>query len=230
MNHMKNMKKIFLGSGVVAVAIMLATLLPFSISMLRSQAMTVISGVAGKSAVVSLASFYKLQKYEYVDDATSTNKYIGEDSTWITASGSPFSTTGTTLNSGAVKVDLATGLWWSDRSSSTMDDNFTLTPDNNTGVPVGGSAIAFCAALATANFGGHNDWYLPTQKQLMQAYVDGSNYNPGSGANLPSSGYNFWSSTEYYNVPAAAWVVTLSTGYTNGYTKVTLTYVRCVRP
>ena len=201
-----------------------ATILPFSVSILKTHAMTVISGVAGKSAVVSLASFYKLQKYEYVDDATSTNKYIGEDSTWITASGSPFSTTGTTLNSGAVKVDLATGLWWSDRSSSTMDDNFTLTPDNNTGVPVGGSAIAFCAALATANFGGHNDWYLPTQKQLMQAYIDGSNYN------LPNSGLNFWSSTAYYSNPAYAWAVYLYSGYTNDFTKVTLTYVRCVRP
>jgi hypothetical protein len=221
---MKHMKKIILSGSVVTAVVMLAVLLPFSISMLQSQAMTVISGVAGKSAVVSLASFYKLQKYEYVDDATSTNKYIGEDSTWITTSGSPFSTTGTTLYSGIVKVDLATGLWWSDRSSSTMDDNFTLTPDNNTGVPVGGSAIAFCAALATANFGGHNDWYLPTQKQLMQAYIDGSNYN------LPNSGTNFWSSTESYSNPAYAWYVILNNGNTVVNTKVALAYVRCVRP
>ena len=211
------------GSIVVAVAAF-ATILPFSVSILKTHAMTVISGVAGKSAVVSLASFYKLQKYEYVDDATSTNKYIGEDSTWITASGSPFSTTGTTLYSGIVKVDLATGLWWSDRSSSAMDDNFTLTPDNNTGVPVGGSAIAFCAALAATNFGGHNDWYLPTQKQLMQAYIDGSNYN------LPTTGNLFWSSTENYPNPASAWSVLLDFGTTASTTKVTLTYVRCARP
>jgi hypothetical protein len=203
---------------------MLAVLSPLSLGVPQSMAATVIKTGAGKSAVISLASFYKLQKYERVDDATSTNKYTAEDSTWISASGSPFSTTGTTLNSGTVKVDLATGLWWSDRSASTMNDNFTLTPDNNTGTPVGGSAVNFCNALDTANFGGHNDWYLPTQKQLMQAYIDGSNYN------LPNTGNSFWSSTEYYSLPAYAWGVFLFNGNSNGNTKVALTYARCVRP
>ena len=194
-----------------AAILFLAAVSPLNFSAPQTMAATVIKTTAGKSAVMSLASFYTFQKYQYVDDATTTNKYTKENSTWITAAGSPFSYLGitpTTTASGIVKVDLATGLWWSDRSASTMDDNFTLTPDNNTGVPVGGSAITFCATLAAANFGGHNDWRLPTQKQLMQAYIDGSNYI------LPSAGYNFWSSTEYYNNPAYAWFVSLATGDT----------------
>jgi hypothetical protein len=220
---MKNMKKIILSGGVVAV--MLAAL--FFISVPQGKALTVISTGGLKSAVVSFASHFKNQKYEYVDNGTTTNKYTGENSTWITASGSPFSYLGitpTTTASGVVKVDLATGLWWSDISASTMDDNFTLTPDNNTGRPIGGSAITFCNSLNTANFAGHNDWYLPTQKQLMQAYIDGSNYN------LPTPGTSFWSSTEYYGNAANAWFVDLSYGRTSFVTKVTLNSVRCVRP
>ena len=221
---MNNMKKIILSGSMFAAILFLAAVSPLNFSAPQTMAATVIKTTAGKSAVISLASFYKFQKYQYVDDATTTNKYTKENSTWITAAGSPFSTGALALVSGTVKVDLATGLWWSDRSSNTMDDNFTLTPDNNTGTPAGGSAIAFCAALSAANFAGHNDWYLPTQKQLMQAYVDGSNYN------LPNSGYYFWSSTEYYNNPAAAWLVYLTYGYTDSNAKTTSFNVRCVRP
>ncbi len=224
------MKKIFWISGLLAAASLIVVISPFSMSAPETRAATVISTGGLKSAVVSLASFFKNQKYEYVDDATTTTaRYNGANSTWITASGSPFSTTGTILVSGAVKVDLATGLWWSDRTSSTTDNQFTevFTGGKATGI-TGGNSLAVCAALNAANggagFAGHNDWYLPSQKQLMQAYIDGSNNN------LPNPGNNFWSSTEYYGTPASAWGVYLNSGYTGSNAKVTLGYVRCVRP
>jgi hypothetical protein len=222
-----DIQKTLLGMGAVAVFVALAAVSPLNFSAPHTMAATVIKTGAGKSAVMSLASFYKLQKYEYVDDATTTNKYTAEDSTWIAAAGSPFAYAGitpTTTASGIVKVDLATGLWWTDRSATTMDNNFVLTPDNNTGKPIGGSAVTFCANFAAANFASHNDWRLPTQKELMQVYIDGANYN------LPNPGYTFWSSTEYYNIPAYAWYVYLNYGYVTFNTKVTLYYVRCVRP
>ena len=71
------------------------------------------------------------------------------------------------LDSGEVKRDNRTGLWWSDCSSvggtpSTTDNVFTLTADGSR--PTGGHAIAFCDALNSYDsdngFGGYNDWYL----------------------------------------------------------------------
>ena len=107
-------------------------------------------------------------------------------------------------------------------AASTTDNQFTLTADGAR--PTGGNAIGFCNALNTANFGGRNDWYLPTQKQLQQAYIY------GSASNLHNPGYNFWSSTAHYSNAAYAWYVNLYYGYTYNNTKVTSYYVRCVRP
>ena len=147
------------------------------------------------------------------------------------------------LMTGIVKQDTRTGLWWSDIAStgagtavatSTTND-FTLTGVAGVGdgtrpwttattTATNGNAINFCNALNDASFGGHTDWYLPTQKQLMQAYID------GSANNLPNPGYYFWSSTEYYLSTAHAWYVGLYFGYTNANTKVYSNNVRCVRP
>jgi hypothetical protein len=66
-----------------------------------------------------------------------------------------------------------------------------------------------------------NGWRLPTQKELMQAYIDGSNFNLSQPATY------FWSATEYSGT--SAWLVNLSFGYTTNNTKVIATQVRCVR-
>jgi len=67
-----------------------------------------------------------------------------------------------------------------------------------------------------------NGWRLPTQKELMQSYIDGSNFNLTNPANY------FWSLTEAS--ATSAWFVLLSLGYTASYDKAPLSrYVRCVR-
>jgi len=71
--------------------------------------------------------------------------------------------------------------------------------------------------------GVETDWRLPTQKELMQAYIN------GAANNLPNPGNYFWSSTEYYNSQSYAWVVYLYYGYTGSSTKSTSNAVRCVR-
>ncbi len=71
--------------------------------------------------------------------------------------------------------------------------------------------------------GVETDWRLPTQKELMQAYID------GAANNIPNPGSNFWSSTEYYSSQSNAWVVNLFNGFTYGNTKATAYNVRCVR-
>ena len=199
-------------------------------------------GTILKSKVILLANiWFGNQKYQTKDDWVNSGgtvgEYTAEEAAWSAVAGSPFSGydsinyagTGGDLDliSGAVKQDGRTGLWWSDimavgAVASTTDNQFTLTADGAR--PTGGNAIGFCGALNTANFGGRNDWYLPTQKQLMQAYID------GSANNLSNPGYYFWSSTEYYSNAAYAWYVYLNYGYTYYDTKVNRYYVRCTRP
>jgi hypothetical protein len=64
-------------------------------------------------------------------------------------------------------------------------------------------------------------WRTPTQKELMQAYIDGSFFN------LSNPSYNFWSATQ--SSSTNAWYVYLSSGTTTNYTFATLYDVRCVR-
>ncbi len=204
-------------------------------------------GVVLKQGVVIKTDFWKNQKFQTIDDwlngVGTAGEYTGEESVWSAVSGSPFagyasidfSADGGFLDlySGGVKQDSRTGLWWSDimainggGTASTTSNVFTLTGVAGVGDgtrPTGGNAIGFCNALNAANFGGHNDWYLPTQKQLQQAYID------GSANNLPNPGNTFWSSTEHYNSTANAWYVVLGTGNTYYSTKTTKYYIRCVR-
>ena len=64
-------------------------------------------------------------------------------------------------------------------------------------------------------------WRLPTQKELLQAYIDGSNYN------LVAAAANHWSATEYS--VTNAWYTHLSSGNTGGNLKGNASQVRCVR-
>lgn len=175
-------------------------------------------------------------KDDWVNSGGTTGEYTAEEATWTTVSGSPFAgntsinyaETGGDLDlySGTVKKDTRTGLQWSDisavgASASSTSNVFTLSADGSR--PTGGVAVGFCDALNIASFGGHSDWYLPTQKQLMQAYID------GSANNLPNPDNFFWSSTEFYTNTANAWNVFLNNGTTYNNTKVTAFSVRCVR-
>ena len=126
---------------------------------------------------------------------------------------------------GTDKQDPVTGLIWSQRlwndpatpgaapkfsasASSTYSWDASLK-DNN-----GKTAIELCSERG-------NGWRLPTQKELMQAYIDGSFWN------LSQSVAYHWSSTE--NSGANAWFVYLSGGITGNNIKTTAYAVRCVR-
>ena len=90
--------------------------------------------------------------------------------------------------------------------------------DNSSVDNDGMTAQELCSSLGS-------DWYLPHQKQLMQAYID------GSYGNLEFSGTNdsCWSATAISADPGGAWYVNLSDGYTYGVDKDGASRVRCVR-
>jgi len=121
-------------------------------------------------------------------------------------------------------------LKWSASSLATNYNN-SFTDGQINGVPplVGNSqAITFCNALqvydSNKGYAGKPDWYLPTQKELMQAYIDGIyTEDPGfTTVNL------FWSSSEVSYFPTDAWRVTLGNGVTYFLTQTNGLAVRCV--
>jgi putative transposase len=66
------------------------------------------------------------------------------------------------------------------------------------------------------------NWYLPSQKELMQAYIN------GAANNIPFPANGYWSSTEIYGNSSVAWFVILAYGYTTNGNKGNDSYARCV--
>ena len=124
--------------------------------------------------------------------------------------------------SGDDKQDPVTRLVWSKCLKNTAGTN-DFSPDtgcstyswdgshaNNSDL----TAIELCSDRGSG-------WRLPVQKELMQAYIDGSFYN------LIAPSAFHWSATEAS--VANAWYTVLSNGYTNDTTKAVAIQVRCVR-
>ena len=160
-----------------------------------------------------------------------------EESEWSTTTDSSLGTE--TVASGNVYHDERAGLYWSDCYSSAQDaicdtianNSFTLdgtVADADDGLDAeGGAAVDFCEALsldADGDGSDETDWYLPSQKELMQAYIN------GAANNLSNPARYYWSSTVYYNNTDLAWLVLLTNGYTDLNTKSSTSYyARCVR-
>jgi len=72
-------------------------------------------------------------------------------------------------------------------------------------------------------------WSLPHQKQLMQAYIDGS-WDKNLGTGLEGVNRSYWSATTSSATTTLAWYTFLSFGTTYTNSKTSAYYVRCVRP
>jgi len=158
-----------------------------------------------------------------------------EEATWQSYTDANLN--GALVASGAVKKDTRTGLYWSDCYSSVSGDETCETRtnifilngiigDSDDGLDAeGGQAVDFCEALsldADGDTTDETDWYLPSQKELMQVYIDGS---PNI---LPQSDHGYWSSTEVSSDSSLAWYLYLHGGSTGGNPKSGAIYVRCV--
>ena len=159
---------------------------------------------------------------------TLTDDYQGEESEWSNMS----------VGEDIAWRDERTGVYWS-AHQGTMSNIFTMAScDYFTSIPRSsydgsdsdcGLAINYCATL---DFAGRTDWYLPSQKELMQAYIDGiynqAGIDEASAAAFVTDNY-YWSSSEVSLYSNAAWRVHLDIGGTNFNVK-TDAYggVRCV--
>ncbi len=139
---------------------------------------------------------------------------------------------GTGLASADAKDD-STGLIWSMPCNGAGCDSFSdaspigyawdATSTNN--YSTAQAATSTASGLCTNGDHGQTGWFLPHQKQLMQAYID------GSYGNLEASGVNRndWSATTKSDNPTNAWGTNLSIGNTYYNAKTTAYSVRCVR-
>ncbi|MBI2591178.1 MAG: DUF1566 domain-containing protein [Candidatus Brennerbacteria bacterium] len=131
---------------------------------------------------------------------------------------------GTGLASADARDD-STGLIWSMPCNGSGCASFSdATPltyswDNSAANNASSTASQLCSAGAH----GQTGWSLPHQKQLMQAYID------GSWGNLEGVNRNYWSATTRSDNTTNAWYVWLSSGFTNFSAKTISNPVRCVR-
>jgi len=144
---------------------------------------------------------------------TLTDDYQGEESEWSNMS----------VGEDIAWRDERTGVYWS-AHQGTMSNIFTMAScDYFTSIPRSsydgsdsdcGLAINYCATL---DFAGRTDWYLPSQKELMQAYIDGiynqAGIDEASAAAFVTDNY-YWSSSEVSGYSDSAWGVYLASGYT----------------
>ena len=104
------------------------------------------------------------------------------------------------------------------KATGTGDATITFSSANATDLvnaAVGGkSASQLCTSQ-------NNGWRLPTEKELLQAYIDGANFN------LTQPSNNYWSLTESNSLNA--YCVYLIDGYTINPNKTSGYNVRCVR-
>lgn len=172
-----------------------------------------------------------------VDDYNSSQTIPADAYTasWLTCSaGNNWCNTG---HASSTKKDLSTGLIWTDWLENGTTTNWFYA--NNCAPPGSAENPGACAAhgnigcqcvkLTSSKTGCESlgdGWRLPHQKELIQAYID------GSWANLFNPGYGYWSATTLSNDTLYAWYVYLYNGYTNVNVKSSDTSyrIRCVRP
>lgn len=181
---------------------------------------------------------------DYLDwGGTLTEDYKGEESEW-------------TYISDNIWKDERAGIYWSSDQTNTMlaqvpsipnSNNFTAmfldTCDYFNSVPRSsydgtdsdcGNAINWCATL---ELDGRSNWYLPSQKELLLAYIDGM-YNQAGDTLVDAAAFTvgnavhygaYWSSSEVSLYSVAAWSVSLGSGDANYANKANTYYgVRCV--
>ncbi len=181
--------------------------------------------------VSSFSIDYSPEQYVKYDDYSGSD-YTGEESTWTNTNA---------LSGSEVWYDTRTGLYWSkslggytnsfSSPSTGYCDFYTSTPRGsyNGSDADCGNAINACGTLSLSSTQGQSaktDWYLPSQKELKQAYRDGM-YNQTTTAFTTTS--YFWSSTERSGNSTDAWAEYLNYGLAVYTSKTSSNAVRCVR-
>ena len=153
-------------------------------------------------------------------------------SSWTTCNvGNTYCGTGRSV---AEKQEVNTNLVWSPRinaSGTWFNANNCQYPNalpGDDGVcNTHGEVACKCVKLTSSKTGceayDDGNWRLPTQKELMMAYID------GSWAQLTNAANVYWSSTTLSNATQNSWYTFQSYGVTSNFNKTNAYSVRCVR-
>ncbi|MCB2181062.1 MAG: DUF1566 domain-containing protein [Desulfobulbaceae bacterium] len=141
----------------------------------------------------------------------------------------------------AILLHSGTGLMWemktNDGTIHDRDNKYTwcdTNPETNGGYAGtcgnGTDTEDFIQALNDAQFGGYNDWRLPTIKELSTLVDADMVGNTIDLDKFPDNqAYYYWSSSTYAASTGNAWNVYFGYGYVNYYSKLNSFYVRAVR-
>jgi hypothetical protein len=117
-------------------------------------------------------------------------------------------------------------------NSYTWYDNNPETNGGDAGTQdqYGRDTEGFINALNEANYGGFNDWRLPTRKEL-DSIINYVRYNPNIDTTYfpDTQSSEYWSSTTYANDTSIGWYVHFGSGSVNLGPKSYSYYVRAVR-
>ena len=150
----------------------------------------------------------------FVNQSLCLKENTGAPCTAVQAVPVPATTWTNTANN--VWKDNRTGLYWSEDKGSmtnsflTSCGFFTTNPRGNWSGTTCGDAINFCSNLAQVAVSGQSEktnWYLPSYKELLQAYKDDMFNKTGTAFTTENI---FWSSTEVSYQGVYGWVVPLS--------------------
>ena len=129
-------------------------------------------------------------------------------------------------------TDMATGRQWEQKvaGGGTCVVDLHLVDATCTWAEATGAWIAAINAEGGTGLGGHDDWRVPTVKEL-QSLIDYSASSPAVSAGFPGevAASNYWSSTPFADSAANAWNVNFNFGVVGTITKTIAIRVRAVR-
>jgi prepilin-type N-terminal cleavage/methylation domain-containing protein len=189
----------------------------FSLMVIKGASRYIVSNNSAVSKSVALNCPTQMYDDSYGGVATETTNCVDRNN-WITISDAI----------GSEKKDLISGLVWSNlvykSSPSVVGFSSTNSTDfswDKTGLNNSINGQQRTAAEICSDRG--NGWRIPTQKELMQSYIDGANFVLGQ------QGHDFWSYTADSDV-AKSWAYTTRNGNSFTHWRSWDSSLRCVRP
>jgi hypothetical protein len=131
---------------------------------------------------------------------------------------------------GGLRDKAHTYTWYSSDGATNAGEAGTADGGDNCSVTTRCDTEKYVADVNATNLCGHNDWRLPSKRELQTLTRLDVNSPVIDSAYFPNTiATGFWSASSYVTLPSMAWVVNFTSGNGNGVNKFINSYVRLVR-